>query len=50
MTSPDRGGGNAYHIIFCVATSLEFGEMKVISEIRKVNKFGMNESNTFGVM
>ena len=50
MTSPDRGGGNACHIIFCVATSLEFGEIKVISEIRKVKKFGKNESNTIYVI
>ena len=50
MTSPDRGGGNAYHIISRGATSLEFGEIIVISEIRKVNKFGMNKSNTIGVI
>ena len=50
MTSPALGGGNACYIIFRAAINLEFGEIKVISRIRKVKKFGINKFNTIGIM
>ena len=50
MTSPALGGGNAYYIISSGATNLGFGEIKVISKIGKLKKFGMNKLNTIVII
>ena len=50
MTSPALGGGNAYYIISVGTTNLKFGEIKVFSNIRKVNKFGMNKFSNIGII
>ena len=44
------GGGNACYNISRGAINLEFGEIKVVSRIRKVKKFGINKFNTNGIM
>ena len=49
MTSPLLGGGNALYIISRGATHLEFGDIKVISDIRKVKKIGMYKFITIGI-
>ena len=41
MTSPSLGGGNAYYLISSSATKLEFGELKVVSKMRKVKKWNV---------
>ena len=46
MTQPVLGGGNAYYITSPCATNMEFGEIKLISKLRKFNYFGMNKFNT----
>ena len=38
-----------YIIYSCGVTKSEFGELKVISNMRKFNKFGMNKFNTYGI-
>ena len=38
MTSPSLGGGSAIFLISSSATKLEFGELKVVSKIRKVKQ------------
>ena len=48
MTSPAFGVGNAFYIISSGATKLEIGELKVISKIRKVIKFGTYRFNITG--
>ena len=50
MISPALGGGNAYYITSHGATNLEFGEIKVISNISKDINFGMNRFKTFGII
>ena len=50
MTSPALGGGNVDYIISSGATKLGFGELKIISKIRKVKKFGTYEFNTIGII
>ena len=50
MTSPALGGGNAYYIISSGATNSGFGEIKVISKIGKLNKFGTNKFNNIVIM
>ena len=50
MTSPALGGDRAVYKIPRGDTNLKFGEINVISIIRKENEFKMNKFNTFGLI
>ena len=50
MTLPATGGGNADYIISRCTKNFEFGEIKLISNIKQYNKLEMNKFNATGII